>query len=211
MVTAPSSMRRSMLFVPLCETRYGLVGNVIGMLLRPPFRYGGGPRPARTARYRGTAHVRAGVRLAVDVGTVRIGVARSDEGGILATPLTVVRRGKGDLDALAELAARSGPVEVIAGLPTSLSGRESHAAKAARDFAAALANRIAPIPVRLVDERFTTTTAHGALRLGGKDSRARRQVVDAAAAAVLLQAALDTERGTGYPPGELVTEGPARD
>ena len=74
-----------------------------------------------------------------------------------------------------------------------------------------LANRIAPIPVRLVDERFTTTTAHGALRLGGKDSRARRQVVDAAAAAVLLQAALDTERGTGYPPGELVTEGPARD
>jgi putative Holliday junction resolvase len=197
-----------MLFVPLCETRYGPVGNVIGMLLRPPFRNGGGPRPAPTAP---GVRVRTGVRLAVDVGTVRIGVARSDEGGILATPLTVVRRGKGDLDALAELAARSGPVEVIAGLPTSLSGRESHAAKAARDFAAALANRIAPIPVRLVDERFTTTTAHGALRLGGKDSRARRQVVDAAAAAVLLQAALDTERGTGYPPGELVTEGPARD
>jgi putative Holliday junction resolvase len=148
-----------------------------------------------------------GVRLAVDVGSVRIGVARCDPGGLLATPLTVVRRGKGDLDALAELTAQAEPVEVIAGLPTSLSGREGPAAAAAREFAVALAARIAPVPVRLVDERFTTTAAHQALRLSGKDSRARRQVVDAAAAAVLLQAALETERGTGYPPGELVTEG----
>jgi len=148
-----------------------------------------------------------GVRLAVDVGSVRIGVARCDPGGLLATPLTVVRRGKGDLAKLAELATEADPVEVIAGLPTSLSGREGPAAVAAREFAAALAARIAPVPVRLVDERFTTTAAHQALRLSGKDSRARRQVVDAAAAAVLLQAALDAERGTGYPPGELVTEG----
>lgn len=148
-----------------------------------------------------------GVRLAVDVGSVRIGVARCDPGGLLATPLTVVRRGKGDLAKLAELATEADPVEVIAGLPTSLSGKEGPAAATAREFAAALAARIAPVPVRLVDERFTTTAAHQALRLSGKDSRARRQVVDAAAAAVLLQAALDAERGTGYPPGELVTEG----
>jgi putative Holliday junction resolvase len=147
------------------------------------------------------------VRLGVDVGSVRIGVARCDPGGVLASPLTVVKRGRGDLDALAELAAEAEPVEVVAGLPTSLSGRESHAAQAARDFAQALAGRIAPIPVRLVDERFSTTAAHGALRQGGKDSRARRQVVDAAAAAVILQAALDAERGTGYPPGEVVMEG----
>ena len=59
--------------------------------------------------------------------------------------------------------------------------------------------------MRLVDERFTTTQAHDALRRGGKDSRARRGTVDAAAAAVLLQAALDTERATGCPPGQLVT------
>jgi len=145
--------------------------------------------------------------LAVDVGSVRIGVARSDAGGLLATPLTVVKRGKGDLDRLAELTADAEAVEVITGLPTSLSGREGPAAAATRAFARALAGRLAPVPVRLVDERFTTTAAHDALRQGGKDSRARRQVVDAAAAAVLLQAALDTERGTGYPPGELVTEG----
>lgn len=151
--------------------------------------------------------MRTGVRLAVDVGSVRIGVARSDPSGLLASPLTVVRRGKGDLDALATLTAQAEAVEVVAGLPTSLSGREGAAAVTARDFAGALAAKIAPVPVRLVDERFTTTAAHQALRLSGKDSRARRQVVDAAAAAVLLQAALDTERGTGYPPGELVTEG----
>ena len=77
-------------------------------------------------------------------------------------------------------------------------------AAGARSFAAELADRLAPIPVRLVDERFTTTQAHDALRRGGKDSRARRGTVDAAAAAVLLQAALDTERATGSPPGQLV-------
>jgi putative Holliday junction resolvase len=153
------------------------------------------------------AVVRPGVRLAVDVGSVRIGVARSDPGGLLASPLTVVRRGHGDLDTLARLSEEAESLEVIVGLPTSLSGTEGPAAMAAREFATALAERIAPTPVRLVDERFTTTVAHDALRRGGKDSRARRQVVDAAAAAVLLQAALDTERGTGYPPGEPVTEG----
>jgi len=149
--------------------------------------------------------VRQGVRLAVDVGSVRIGVARSDPGGILASPLAVVRTGPGDLDELARLAASADPIEVIVGLPTSLSGREGTAAVTARRFAADLAARLAPIPVRLVDERFTTTQAHDALRRGGKDARARRQVVDAAAAAVLLQAALDAERATGHPPGQLVT------
>jgi len=149
--------------------------------------------------------LRQGVRLAVDVGSVRVGVARSDPGGILASPLAVVRTGPGELDELARLAVSADAIEVIVGLPTSLSGREGAAAATARRFAADLAARLAPIPVRLLDERFTTAEAHDALRRGGKDSRARRQVVDAAAAAVLLQAALDAERATGRPPGQLVT------
>jgi putative Holliday junction resolvase len=148
--------------------------------------------------------VRTGVRLAVDVGSVRTGVARSDPDGVLASPLTVIRSGRGDLDELATLAASAGAIEVIVGLPTSLSGREGAAAATARRFAALLAGRLAPVPVRLFDERFTTTQAHEALRRGGKDSRARRSVVDAAAAAVLLQAALERERATGLPPGQLV-------
>jgi putative holliday junction resolvase len=148
--------------------------------------------------------VRRGVRLAVDVGSVRVGVARSDPGGLLASPLEVIPHGRGDLDRLAELVAEHDAVEVIVGLPTTLAGRQGTAAAAAREVASALAARIAPVPVRLVDERFTTTTAHAVLRQGGKDSRARRQIVDQAAAAVLLQAALDAERTSGRPPGELV-------
>jgi putative pre-16S rRNA nuclease len=148
--------------------------------------------------------VRPGVRLAVDPGTVRIGVARSDPSGVLATPLTVVRRGKGDLNALASLAVAEEAMEILVGLPRSLSGREGPAADAAKKFAVRLARRVAPLPVRLVDERFTTTTAHSALSAGGHDSRARRQTVDAAAAAVLLEAALENERRTGQVPGELV-------
>lgn len=147
------------------------------------------------------------MRLAVDPGSVRIGVARSDPGGVLATPLTVVRRGKGDLDALASLAQAEEAMEIVVGLPRSLSGRDGPAAVTAKKFAADLAARVAPLPVRLVDERFTTSTAHDVLRQGGYDSRARRQTVDAAAAAVLLEAALDAERRTGRAPGELVSPG----
>jgi putative holliday junction resolvase len=148
--------------------------------------------------------LRHGVRLAVDVGTVRIGVARSDPDGLLASPLATVARGRGDLDSLAGLATGHEAVEVIVGLPTGLSGREGASAADARTFAAALAGRLAPRPVRLVDERFTTVLAHDALRQGGRGARQRRAVVDKAAAALLLQGALDAERSTGQPAGELV-------
>ncbi|MFF5264098.1 Holliday junction resolvase RuvX [Actinomadura viridis] len=148
--------------------------------------------------------MRRGVRLGVDVGTVRIGVARSDPGGILASPLETVRRGKGDLDRLAALAGEHEALEVVVGLPTSLSGKEGPAAEAARAFAAELAGRLPREAVRLYDERLTTVTAESGLRAGGVHGKARRKVVDQAAAAVLLQAALDGERLTGRPPGEIV-------
>jgi putative holliday junction resolvase len=148
--------------------------------------------------------LRFGTRLAVDVGSARIGVARCDPGGLLASPLATIPRGPGDLDSLASLAADEDAIEVIVGLPTGLSGREGAAAAQARAFAGALAARLAPMPVRLVDERFTTVIAHDALRRGGRGSRARRPVVDQAAAALILQGALDTERTTGKPAGELV-------
>lgn len=152
--------------------------------------------------------MRVGIRLAVDVGSARIGVARCDPDGLLATPLTTIGRGRGDLDSLAALAAEQGAIEVLVGLPTGLSGREGAAAGGARAFAAAVAARLAPVPVRLVDERFTTVLAHDALREAGRGSRARRPVVDQAAAALILQGALDTERSTGSPPGELVRSQP---
>jgi putative Holliday junction resolvase len=148
--------------------------------------------------------VRTGVRLAIDLGSARVGVARCDPDGLLASPLATIARGHGDLDRLAALAAGHGAMEVIVGLPTGLSGRPGAAAAQARAFAGALAARLAPVPVRLVDERFTTVLAHDALRQGGHGSRERRTQVDKAAAALILQGALDAERATGLPAGELV-------
>jgi putative Holliday junction resolvase len=150
------------------------------------------------------APLRPGVRLAVDLGSARIGVASSDPGGVLASPLQTVRRGRGDLAAIASLAAGRRAIEILVGLPTGLSGMPGQAADQARDFATALAHVVAPIPVRLVDERFTTVMAHAALRQGGRTARERRSVIDQAAAALLLQEALDAERETGGPPGELI-------
>ena len=144
------------------------------------------------------------MRLAVDVGSARIGVASSDPGGLLASPLTTVRRSKDDIAAIVRMAADRRAIEIVVGLPTSLSGRQGPAAGLARQFAEALATKAAPVPVRLVDERFTTVIAHSALRAAGRDSRQRRGVVDQAAAASLLQGALDAERATGGPPGEVV-------
>lgn len=148
--------------------------------------------------------MRAGARLAVDVGSARVGVAICDPGGSVATPLTTVQRGRAALDSIAALAAEHDIIEVIVGLPTGLSGREGAAAADARAFARALAGRLAAVPVRLVDERFTTVMAHRALRQVGRNSRQRRPAVDKAAAALILQGALDTERSTGRPAGELV-------
>ena len=148
--------------------------------------------------------MRHGVRLGIDPGDARIGVARSDPTGFLATPLETVRRGRGDLARLARLAREAEAVEIVVGLPRSLSGREGPAAVKTRDFADRLAARMAPVPVRLQDERLTTVSAEAMLRDRGKKGAERRAVVDQAAAVLILQHALDTERATGRPPGELV-------
>ena len=148
--------------------------------------------------------MRTGVRLGIDPGDARIGVARSDPSGFLATPVETVRRGKGDLARIARLARDDEAVEIVVGLPRSLSGGEGPAAAKTRDFAARLARRVAPVPVRLVDERLTTVSAEAMLRDRGRKGQQRRAVVDQAAAVLILQHALDTERSTGLPPGELV-------
>jgi len=148
--------------------------------------------------------MRHGVRLGVDPGDARIGVARSDPTGFLATPLETVRRGRGDLARLARLVVEEEVVEVVVGLPRSLSGGEGPAAAKVREFAARLAERIAPVTVRLQDERLTTVSAEAMLRDRGKKGAERRAVVDQAAAVFILQHALDSERATGRPPGEIV-------
>ena len=148
------------------------------------------------------------MRVGVDVGSVRVGVAASDPSGLLATPVRTVARapegGEGDLEEIAAIVAEREAIEVVVGLPRTLAGAEGTAAHTARTYAVRLAARVAPVPVRLVDERLTTVVAHRSLRESGVDGRRQRAVVDQAAAVLILQVALDTERGSGRPPGELV-------
>ena len=148
--------------------------------------------------------MRPGVRLGVDLGDVRIGVASSDPAGLIATPVETLPRGVGDLQRLAALVAEHDAVEVVLGLPRSLSGGEGPAAAKVREFARSLAEAVRPVPVRLCDERLSTVTAEAVLRGQGRKGRKRRAVVDQAAAVVILQSALDTERGSGTAPGEIV-------
>jgi len=151
--------------------------------------------------------MRTGVRLGVDVGSVRVGLAASDPAGILATPIETLDRdleSGGDQGAIAAVVLQREVLEVVVGLPLSLSGSEGPAATGARVYATALAARVSPTPVRLVDERLTTIDAHRQLRDSGLPGRSQRAVVDQAAAVLILQAALDAEKSSGLPPGELV-------
>jgi putative Holliday junction resolvase len=127
---------------------------------------------------------------------------------MIATPVETVHRGQADLDRLADLAAEHDVVEIVVGLPRSLSGRLGPAAVKVITYAESLRDTLLgrgqPLPVRLVDERLTTVSAERVLREQGRQRDRRRAVVDQAAAVVILQHAIDAERSAGRPPGQEV-------
>ena len=135
-----------------------------------------------------------GRRLGVDVGSVRVGISLSDPSAFLATPLVTLQRDEkrgSDLTELVRLVAEHDVVEVVVGLPKTLAGRHGPAAEAASAYAAALAGRIAPVPVRLSDERLTTVVVSRVLAQRGVKGKKQRAVVDQAAAVEILQSWLD--------------------
>jgi putative Holliday junction resolvase len=136
--------------------------------------------------------------LGIDAGSVRIGVAVSDPDGILATPVeTVMRdRRKGDkhVRRLATLVDDFHAVEAVVGLPRTLADRSGSAAQDAIGLADQLAARIAPVPVRLADERLTTVAAQRSLREAGIRAKGQRKMIDQAAAVGILQNWLDQRR-----------------
>ena len=150
--------------------------------------------------------VASGVRIACDVGTVRIGLARSDASGILAVPLDAVPAGEGSVDAVLRVSAEWEAVVVYVGLPLHLSGEEGPSAALAREWAGLLAER-GPAEVRLIDERLSTRQAQRGLHASGRSTRQSRSVIDSASAVIVLQAALDQEAATGTRAGEPVTGG----
>nr|WP_232111171.1 Holliday junction resolvase RuvX [Nocardia wallacei] len=141
--------------------------------------------------------------MAIDVGTVRVGVAACDPDGILATPVETVQRagakrgrgargdGAADLARIAEIVREYEAVEVIVGLPRTLRGANGASAELAISFADRLRSMIPGVPIRLSDERLTTVSAARALRDSGVRARGQRQMIDQAAAVSILQGWLD--------------------
>lgn len=123
-------------------------------------------------------------------------------------PVSTIARNDATLSRIVKLTREHSAVEVVVGLPLSLTGRPGTAAQKATTFAVALAALLArerlPVPVRLVDERLTTVSAERVLSERGRKRRRQRSVVDQVAAVVLLQHALDVEVSTGEPAGREV-------
>ncbi|MDH6422569.1 Holliday junction resolvase RuvX [Aurantimicrobium minutum] len=154
--------------------------------------------------------MRSGVRVGIDVGTVRIGIARSDRDGLMATPVETVDRTSGNaVEQIVQIVHELEALEVVVGLPLSLSGKSTASTEDALFVAREIAGAV-DVPVRLVDERLTTVSAHSALRASGKKEKQTRSVIDQVAAVMILQHALDSERSSGNLPGKDISEFPAQ-
>ncbi|MEO8283885.1 MAG: Holliday junction resolvase RuvX [Pseudarthrobacter sp.] len=156
-----------------------------------------------------------GIKLGVDVGTVRVGVAICDPDAILATPYKTLDRNakkNSDVRVIASLAQELGAVQVIVGLPRTMKGEEHASARMAAEYAGLLVTELAgrglDVPVNLVDERLSSVTAHRNLHEAGMSSRNHRKVVDQVAAAGILQHAIDMQKARGTDVGSRVSAPP---
>lgn len=140
--------------------------------------------------------MQVGRRVALDVGTVRVGLAASDFHSILASGLATVARletVEETADAILAEITEVEPVIIYVGLPIALSGRETASTEDAKQVAQALQSKTS-IPVRMIDERLTTVSAASALRSSNKSSKAGRQIIDQIAATVILEQAMASEK-----------------
>lgn len=151
---------------------------------------------------------RPGVRLGVDVGDARVGLAATDPDALLATPVMTLRRDPNrgsDLRMLLKIVVDRSVTVIYVGLPLSLSGAETPSTQKARDYAQALSERLAAAQllteVRLVDERLSTVSAADKMRASGVESSEQRDRIDQAAAVEILEHALEIRRAQGVEPG----------
>jgi RNAse H-fold protein YqgF len=130
-------------------------------------------------------------KLALDVGNSRIGVALSQDS--LALPHSVIRNGPEAITEVKNLLAQYQPACIYIGLPISMSGSHTQSTKMALEFARVI-RAVTEIPVQMIDERLTSKSAARALHEAGKNSRAQKGIIDASAAAMILEFALNAER-----------------
>ena len=134
--------------------------------------------------------------IALDIGDVRIGVAKSDIMGIVATPLEVINRKKvKSVQRIKELCEQENTKSLVVGIPKSLDGTEKRQAEKVREFIAKLNKEIEGLEIIEVDERLTTVSADRMLNESNKKGALeKRKVVDKIAAAIILQTFLDAKR-----------------
>ena len=144
-----------------------------------------------------------GVRFGVDVGSVRIGVAKCDPDGLLATPLETIAAGETAIPKIIDLIKEHAPIAVYVGNPLSLNGQVTQSTIGAGEFALALVSAISSHPeigkieVRLIDERLSTVSAQRGLHEVGRTQKSSREVIDQAAAIIILEHALESEKRQG--------------
>lgn len=145
-----------------------------------------------------------GVRVAVDVGSVRVGIARTDPQATMAFPVDTLGREADTAQTIAERAREWQAIVIYVGLPVGLSGVSGHAADSATAFAKELAST-AHCPVRTVDERFSTVDAQRRLQASGRSVKDSRGIIDQEAAVIILEQALAMEAAAGTLAGDGVT------
>ncbi|MGO1384496.1 MAG: Holliday junction resolvase RuvX [Arachnia sp.] len=148
-----------------------------------------------------------GGRLAIDWGKARIGVAASNRGTTLAYPVETVTAGKQEMQRIVALAAEYEPGAIYVGLPLTLRGERKQAAEFTTAKAEELAELVAPLPVRLIDERMSTASASRSLTGAGHRIKQQRRIIDQAAAVEILQRAIEWETRASSLAGEPVGEG----
>ena len=149
--------------------------------------------------------MRLGRRIALDVGKARIGVAISDPHAIISSPQPFIRRDDKAAEAVRLIIDSNEATDVFIGLPLNLQSKFTESTSDCLAFARELQDLVS-IDVRLVDERFTTTLASDSLRAAGKNSKSQREFIDSAAAAVILDTALNYEKATGLAAGIKVMD-----
>ena len=147
-----------------------------------------------------------GVRIALDVGSVRIGVAKCDAEGLLATPLTTISAGPEAVNQVLDLLMEHQAICVYIGKPISLAGKDTASTQSAIEFAGEIAASLkeSNTQVRLIDERLSTVSAQRGMHEAGRNVKQSRDAIDQAAAVVILEHALASERNSGTLVGEEV-------
>ena len=146
-----------------------------------------------------------GVRIGLDIGSVRIGVAYSDPDGIMAMPVATVDAGSNALLEIEKLIEEYSAVVVYVGNPVNLAGQSTISTAAAHKLAGELASNLgSTVEVRLVDERLSTVSAQRGMQAAGKSVKASRSVIDQAAAVIILEQALEIEKKSEGRAGKLV-------